>query len=431
MVFLMRAKVLRGFLASAFLGSFFVPSVALAEEYFVSAARGNGKDGTKEKPAKELSHLASKLKDGDLVNIAEGVYVGNGESGSERLDVAVRVVGGWSDDFAKRDPWGAHQTVFAGVNTFNAATQYRLIMTPRNCGAMAVDGIVFDNGPRNQYRDAAERVISRSANARLNLNATPESGALKLELPRSCQASIVNNVVMNTAPTGGAISASGHEGGLITIKNNLVINNTGEGIFAQTKWKPRDNKGLTRFVIENNTVLFSWKHDPIATYGGNALKLDQEVSLTATNNVFAFGDYGGVDKVKKAAGVILKDNLFTGNRLYDYREFETNVAVSNFGNEANELKDSTGNVSAELKVPVGASFANLYAGRVELNRAAVDAKAKAANNGANALRSMLGLPLQANAVTADADVWLPRLAIADALRTGLARYNGKYGCQKP
>ena len=407
----------------------FISSAALAEEYFVSIGRGKGKDATKEKPAKDLGNIVAKLKDGDTINIAEGVYLGRDEAGSDSVPVAVKILGGWADDFSARDPWGAHKTIFAGTNTMGGSTQYRLMVSPLNCAEILIDGIVFDNGPRNNYAGDTELVISRQATAGKNRNPTPESGAIKLELPKKCKGTISNNVVMNTAPTGGAISAWGHQAGTLTIRNNLVINNTGEGIFAYSKWK--SDKDQPQFVIENNTVLFSWKHDAIATYGGNGLKIDQEIKLTASNNVFAFGDYGGVDNIKVAKKITLKDNLFTGNHLYDYREFNTSVKVSEFEDEADQLEASTGNVSAEIKVPVGEAFAKLYAGRKEISRAAVDAKAKASNNGANALRGMLGLPLQANAVGGDADVWLPRLSIDDAIRAGTAKYEGKYGCQKP
>ena len=44
-------------------------SAALAEEYFVSIARGKGKDATKDKPAKDLGNLVAKLKDGDTIVI--------------------------------------------------------------------------------------------------------------------------------------------------------------------------------------------------------------------------------------------------------------------------------------------------------------------------------------------------------------------------
>ncbi len=94
---------------------------ASAEEYFVSIARGKGKDATKDKPAKDLGNLVAKLKDGDTVNIAEGVYTGRDESGSDSIGVAVKIVGGWADDFSSRDPWGAHRTIFTGVNTMGGA----------------------------------------------------------------------------------------------------------------------------------------------------------------------------------------------------------------------------------------------------------------------------------------------------------------------
>ncbi len=404
-------------------------SVVLADEYFVSIARGKGKDATKEQPAKDLGNIVAKLKDGDTVNIAEGVYLGRDESGSDLIPVAVKIIGGWADDFSERDPWGAHRTILTGTGAMSGSTQYRLMVTPSKCAEILIDGIVFDNGPRNNYLGDQELIIVRQANAGKNRNPTPESGALKLELPKYCSGTISNNVVVNTAPTGGAIAAWGHQGGKITVKNNLVINNTGEGIYAYTKWK--SDKDVTAFIIENNTVLFSWKHDPIATYGGNALKLDQEVRLTATNNVFAFSDYGGVDNIKRAKGITLKHNLFTANRLYDYREFNTSVKVSEFEDEADLLEASSGNVTAEIKVPISEAFAKRYAGRKEISRAAVDAKAKAANNGANALRGMLGLPQQANAVGDDAEVWLPRMTIDDAIKAGSARYEQKYGCQKP
>jgi hypothetical protein len=406
-----------------------ISSAALAEEYFVSIGRGKGKDATKEKPAKDLGNIVAKLKDGDTINIAEGVYLGRDESGSDSVPVAVKILGGWADDFSSRDPWGAHKTIFTGVNTMGGSTQYRLNVSPTNCAEILIDGIVFDNGPRNNYQGEKDLVISRMASAAKNKNPSPESGAIKLELPKKCAGTISNNVVMNTAPTGGAISAWGHQAGTLTIKNNLVINNTGEGIFAYSKWK--SDKDQPQFIIENNTILFSWKHDPIASYGGNALKVDAEIKLSASNNVFAFSDYGGVDNIKLAKKITLKDNLFTGNRLYDYREFNTSVKVSEFEDEADQLEVATGNLTAEIKVPVGETYAKLYAGRKEVSRAAVDAKAKASNNGANALRGMLGLPLQAGAVADDADVWLPRIAMDDAIKAGLAKYEGKYGCQKP
>ncbi len=406
-----------------------VATPASATEYFVNIARGKGKDATKEKPAKDLGNIAAKLVDGDVVNIAEGTYLGRDESGTDELGVTVSIIGGWSDDFSERDPWGKHRTILTGTNEYGKSGKARLTIDAGKCAQpIVIDGLIFDNGPRNGYKDAAETLISRQANANKNLNASPESGGLVLKLTEGCQAVVKNNVVMNTAPTGAALGVWGGKDSKVRIENNLVVNNTGEGIWAYSLWKSKS--GLPEFVIAHNTVLFNWKHDAIATYGGNSLKMDTEVKLTATNNVFAFGDYGGVDNIKVAKGISLKNNLFTGHRMYDYREFNTQVKVSELEDEADQLVDSTGNVSKVIKVPMNEKWAALYAGRKEISRAEVDAKAKASNSGANALRSMFGLPLQANAVGMDAEVWLHRMAVDDAIKTGLEPYEG-FGCKKP
>lgn len=300
-------------------------SNAQASDYYVSVGRGNGKEASKANPAKDLGNIISQLKAGDVVHLAEGVYKGRDESGSDSVTVPIKVLGGYSDDFAKRDPWGAHQTIFTGVATLKGSTQYRLNITARTCGSaeVVVDGIIFDNGPRNRFTTPANVAILRTADMGKNLNPSPESGGLQVKLGTDCKATIANNLVMNTAPTGGAMAIWGGERTSATIANNLIINNTGEGIFALTQFHPRDGKSMAAFNIHHNTVLFSWKHDAIATYGGNGLKLDTDIVATASNNVFGFGDYGGVDNIKINKQLTLKDNLMAGNRLYDYREFNT------------------------------------------------------------------------------------------------------------
>ena len=59
--------------------------------------------------------------------IAEGEYKGRGASGVDEIELAVSVIGGFSPDFSKRDPWGAHKTIFTGEhNSKNFKTQTRL-----------------------------------------------------------------------------------------------------------------------------------------------------------------------------------------------------------------------------------------------------------------------------------------------------------------
>lgn len=409
-----------------------VPQMASARDWYVSISRGKGKKGTKEKPAKDIGNLVSKLKAGDVVHIAGGVYLGRGKSGSTSINVPIKVLGGYDETFAKRDPWGAHKTIMTGIDSIKGSTSSRLIFKCRSNGDILVDGLIIDNGPRNYYKNDKGLLILRKANPKLGKNATPESGGLRVDLGRGCNLTVQNTVVMNTAPTGGALQIWGGDGSKLKIHNNLIINNTGEGIYAMTKWHPRDGKGKPTYEITNNTILFNWKHDAIASYGGNSLKLEPDTIIVAKNNVFGFGDYGGVDNIKKCKNLTLKDNLFTGHRQYDYREFNTTMIIDDLEDEADLLSDDTGdNLSKKIKVPVSKKWAELYANRKEISRAAVDAAAKASNSDANALRGMLGLPLQAGAVKMDAEVWLHKMTVEEALKAGEKPYFGKYGCKKP
>ena len=63
-------------LGSAFLIT--LPAVAQGTTYYVSAAKGKGKKGTKDEPVRDLSVIAPNLKNGDTVLIAGGTYTGQG-----------------------------------------------------------------------------------------------------------------------------------------------------------------------------------------------------------------------------------------------------------------------------------------------------------------------------------------------------------------
>lgn len=411
--------------------SFLLPQDAFSRDWYVSVKRGRGKSGTKEKPAKDLGNIASKLKAGDVVHIAEGIYVGRGKVGADNISVPISVIGGYDDQFAKRDPWGAHRTILAGIDEMKGSTQARLAIGCRGEQRIVVDGIIVDNGPRNHYNTEKNLKIRRKANPRKNKNASPEAGALRIKA-NSCSVEIKNNVLMNVAASKGVIQIWGGKKAKIVITNNLIINNTGEGVYAMTGFHGRNAADYPNYDISNNTFLFQWKHDAIASYGGNGIKMDQGIHLKATNNVFGFSDYGGVDNIKGAKKLVLANNLFFGNRLYDYREKNNGMRIDVLEDESDALgEESKGNISKKVKLALAKRFANIYAARKHISRAAVDAKARAGKGPANQLRGILGLPLQAGTVKMDADIWLPRMTIDEAINVGKAALLGQYGSKAP
>src|SRR5690606_15267981 len=93
-------------------------------------------------------------------------------------------------------------------------------------------------------------------------------------------------------------------------------------------------------------------------------------------------------------------------------------------------QNSDGNVALLIKIPVAERWAKIYGSRVEISRAEVDASVHASNSGANQLRSMLGLNLQAAGTSMDAEVFLPKIELEEALPAGSLPWEGK-GSQKP
>ncbi len=422
-----------------------------AADLYVSAARGKGKAATKEAPAKDLGNIASQLKPGDTVHIAAGTYLGRGESGADSIDVPVSIIGGYSDDFSRRDPWGEFRTILSGANpSKNYAPEPRLFIDlnkyafhPDGGTAMpkiVVDGIIFDQGPQNHYKDEAETLLIRKASPTTGKNPTPDRGALVISASKTkdpqgkWEIEVRNCVVVNSAPTQGALSVNGYKNATVTIDNNLIVNCTGIGISAGSQWQGSPEADAPKFTITNNTVLFTEKYDAfVQSFSGISLKFDQSAVGTVSNNVFAFADRYGFQK-EGPWKVTFKDNILAGNLEADYWETATDAKIDldALEDEAEHLDpSSTGNVAPKLSVPVSTEWAKLYAGRAVIDRNAAEASVKAQKTRMNEWRSVFGLPLQADDLNVDSPIWLPRMSVEDAIKVGAQKYEGKYGCSKP
>jgi hypothetical protein len=242
---------------------------------------------------------------------------------------------------------------------------------------------------------------------------------------------VKNNIVMNSG-SRTPLAISGYKNSKLTIENNCVINSSG-GIYYGTKYRPRDNKNKVSGTVRNNTVLFSWMYDAMTSdYSGYGLKCDPDTIATVENNVFGVSQYVAVDNTSKCS-LLLRNNLIFGSRKADYVESSTFIALGDIEDEAELLHDdSEGNVTATPRIPVSKAFGDLMASVIVPNRAKIESKVKAANSGANALRRILGLPLQGGTVKGPSvKVWLPRLSVDDAVAACGKKYEGKFGSSKP
>jgi len=409
---------------------------ATGQHYYVRPD-GKGKDATKEAPAKDIAAIAMQLKAGDVVHVAAGVYTSKADQSSDVFSVPISIIGGYSPDFSQRDPWGQYKTVFSGTNDISKGlTTERIgILTDKGykdwTGTIVIDGIIVDNGARNYYADATtEEFIRRKASPEKGMNPTPNTPGIKIRTGSGTKVVVKNCVITNTAPTQGALDVQVGKDGAALIENNLIVNNTGEGIMCKSNH--HGATGHPSYTLKNNTILFSWKHDAIASFGGNSIMFDNSLTLVAENNVFGFSDFGGVNNVKQCKTVTLKNNLFVGHKKYDYQEFGTGLKLDELEDYANYItRESGNNYSQEIKLDIHKPWAEKYFSRKEISRAEVDAAAKVSNSGANQLRSMFGLSLQAGTVGKDAEIWLHRMQLGDAIKLGQKPYGNGSGCTKP
>jgi len=131
-----------------------------AADIYVSLDAGKNKNaGTKEAPLKNLWKALEKASDGDTIHVAEGVYPGKMKQNWFLIDKAVSVIGGYSKDFAARNPL-VHKTMFQALNENNDKKGTGLgvftIQFPAQAPDgvnMTFDGLVFDEGFANSYHE--------------------------------------------------------------------------------------------------------------------------------------------------------------------------------------------------------------------------------------------------------------------------------------
>ena len=406
---------------------------------FVHGETGKGKVATLEKPAKDLGNIISRLEQGDVICIAEGIYTGRGDRGVDDIDLAVSVIGGFSPDFTSRDPWGVHKTIFTGVhNSKNFETQTRLSIDSKKTATrlmesrgeptehtIIVDGLIFDNGPRNYYKTEKEALIVRKGSP--THTPTPESGALTISTGVNSKILIKNNIATNFAPTEGVFSVFGGKGAKVEISNNVAVNNTGSGFRIGTSFTGED---IPQYKVNNNISIFNQKHSAFGTFGGSGIMLESSTAVEASHNVFAFNDNYGVDNTKRSKGLVLNENIISRNAKADMVEFDLEMDYDAIEDEADLVDEASDNSDTAPTFDLSEAWGRYYASRNVIDRNAAEAEVKVVKHWANDVRSLFGWNLTGTTIDADSPVWLPRMSLEDAMATA-KYYDDMAGVKQP
>jgi hypothetical protein len=403
---------------------------------------GSGREASLERPARDLGNIVANLVPGDVVCIAGGRYTGRADSGADRIEVPVEIYGGYGPDFAARDPWGAHVTLFTGIhNAANFSSDVRLtidtsafatrLLAARGqdtVHTVVVDGIVIDHGDRNYYAGDDESRIIRLGSAAHT--PTPEAGGLAIRTGITSTIVVRNVVVVNTAPTQGAIALFPGAGAQVTVENNVAVNNTGTGFLLSSAIAANDAADYPVYRFAGNVSVFNQKHDPFGTFGGSGVAIESGTRVEITGSVIAFNDNYGVDNAKRAPGVVLTANVIVANARADYLEFDTKIALEDVEDWSDLIADGRGNVRRELDFALSPAWGARYAARNVIDRNAAEEEVRAVDAWTNDVRSFFGWNLVGTDLSVDSDVWLPRMGLADAFAVA-RRFDDRYGVVWP
>lgn len=406
---------------------------------FVHNETGGGRAATLERPAKDLGNIISNLEPGDVVCIAEGTYTGRGDRGVDIIEIPVSVIGGFSPDFTSRDPWGAHKTIFTGIhNSDNFETQNRLTIDSSGFATrlkeargeptdhtILVDGIIFDNGPRNYYSDETEALIIRQGTP--SHTPTPESGALTVRTGVNATVIVQNNIAINFAPTEGVFSFFGGKSADVTVQNNIAANNTGAGFRLGTSFTGAE---IPVYKFAHNISVFNQKHTPFGTFGGSGILLESSTEVEISNSIFSFNDNFGIDNSKRSANLKLYDTIIAANANADYMEFDIKMDYDEIEDEAEMIYDAMGIENTAIQFSLDEQWGTYYSSRNVIDRNAAEADVQVVESWVNDVRAMFGWNTLAEDLHVDSPIWLPRLSMENALNMAVM-YENTYGVHTP
>ena len=406
-----------------------------AADIYVSLSTGKKKNaGTKEAPLKNLWHALQKAADGDVIHLAEGIYPGNAKCNWFLIDKAVSIIGGYSPDFAARDPL-KHRTMFQPLNENNDkkgtglgifTIQFDMAKPAPKGVNMVFDGLIFDDGQAQSYHPvkgkpegvetgmwleppAKGNTPFASSKRYLVYSATANRAEGDITF-RNCLFLNAGNIAMNLNWYKGKVK----------MENNVFCNNL---MVGANVYSSNPQPGAVEWEFEKNTVLFTWSRTSELSDMGFGIRTTANVKSEIEDNIIGLSVLTGWDNTKgldKTKKIEAKGNVFFLNRQSDAQVTKSpsvvKVKVEDFEDDLEGnygIEKAEDNVAlADPKVFNGrlnTAFLNAFLSMKYSETATLDA------GKLNAFRQAVGLPQQGTIVS-KVDMFGNRYPLEDALK---------------
>ncbi|MBO4841785.1 MAG: right-handed parallel beta-helix repeat-containing protein [Bacteroidales bacterium] len=323
---------------------------AAGKTFYVSASTGSARaDGlTPATAMKDLQKAIDAAEENDIINVAEGNYLGNmdrgyvesGKFGNAQNDRGkfISIYGGWSTDFSERDVLKhitkiqpTSQQFTAPLMNINARRPYGYTGP---VGTVVIDGFTFDLGENNRYC---------VKNVDLEITGTPNDGVLTgrfLEPDASPQCPIEGY------SSGDEYALHMDVEGNVRVSNCTFVNCRDYGIaammgighmeicnnvFVACRYAACQVRGSVRDAdidkvsldFHHNTVLFTWTRTKTFEDMGQGFRFMNGIrTIDVHNNIFGCNSNCGVERVyyesnkemEKLKVSNLYDNYYFANR---------------------------------------------------------------------------------------------------------------------
>ena len=406
-----------------------------AADIYVSLSTGKKKNaGTKEAPLKNLWHALQKAADGDVIHLAEGIYPGNAKCNWFLIDKAVSIIGGYSPDFAARDPL-KHRTMFQPLNENNDkkgtglgifTIQFDMSKPAPKGVNMVFDGLIFDDGQAQSYHPVKGKPAGVETGMWLEPPAkgnTPFASS-KRYLVYSATANraegditFKNCLFLNAGNI--AMNLNWYKG-KVKMENNVFCNNL---MVGANVYSSNPQPGAVEWEFEKNTVLFTWSRTSELSDMGFGIRTTANVKSEIEDNIIGLSVLTGWDNTKgldKTKKIEAKGNVFFLNRQSDAQVTKSpsvvKVKVEDFEDDLEGnygIEKAEDNVAlADPKVFNGrlnTAFLNAFLSMKYSESATLDA------GKLNAFRQAVGLPQQGTIVS-KVDMFGNRYPLEDALK---------------
>ena len=419
-----------------------------AGDIYVSLSTGNNKNpGTPEAPLKNLWKALEIAETGDSIHLAEGNYPGRMKCGWFEMTKPVSLYGGYSPDFAERDPL-RYLTMFQPRNENNdkkgsgqGILHIEFDKSPATAPKgfdMVIDGIIFDDGFASSYH--AEKGKPEGFDTGMWLEGPAKNKADKF--PSANRYSIYsatasrgegNITIRNCTFVNGsnmAVNLNWYKG-KVSIINNVFCNNRMIGINVNCS----SAGDMLEWECAYNTVLFTWSRLNDLADMGFGIRTNSKVSADIHNNIIGLNVLTGFDNTKgnsKDKVTCLDENIFFLNRESDVQMTISpsiaKVRVEDFEDleGADGIEPISDNIDltdpSVFKGRINAQYLNSFLSMKYTEATKLD------EDKCNGLRSVLGLPLQGT-ITTTCDMYANRYPMEDALKL-FGAMDG-YGAQLP